>query len=168
MDDRHFAGVDFDVLVAGCLLDPERWKESTAGNKDNFNALHQQHSALPAMTREMLNTTLQDLSEALHAFHTQQHRQQTTRRASRCAEQSAADSCRWQAAAEVWASHALRGVFENSMRQLGDGGKLLKLLQDVEIPVQRVLSDMEFHGLGVDKDMLVQQKQQIQVGLGAA
>lgn len=146
------------MLLAGCLLDPERWKESTTRSKGALEPLHQQQSALPAMAQDMLNTSLQELGAALLAFHEQ-------RQACPHHDLVVGEGCTgfWGAAAAVWAAHTLRSVFEREMRQLGDGGKLLSLLQDVEVPVQRVLSDMEFTGLGMDRNLLLQQKEEIQV-----
>lgn len=148
-------GVEFDVLVAGCLLDPERWKESTTQSKGPLEPRHQQRSVLPPMTAEVLGTPVHDLTSALAALHDGQTR----------ASKSAGDD--WDAAGGVWAVHALRQVYERELRHLADGGKLLKLLQDVEVPVQRVLSDMEYAGLGVDRELMQRQKQEIQVGTEA-
>jgi DNA polymerase I-like protein with 3'-5' exonuclease and polymerase domains len=69
----------------------------------------------------------------------------------------------WSSAAEAWATHALRGAFLQQLRQLGDGGALLALLRDVEVPVQAVLSSMEMAGIGVDREALLRQQQQLQV-----
>lgn len=152
------SGVELDVLVAGCLLDPERWKESTTKSKGALNPLRQQHSALPAMTQDMLNTSIPELSAALAAFHQQQ---QLCSHNDCVAGQDPGNS--WCAAGALWAVHSLRGVFERELGQLDDGGRLLSLLQDVEVPMQHVLSDMEFNGLGMDRDMLQQQKHEVQV-----
>jgi hypothetical protein len=210
------AGVEFDVLLAACLLDPEKWTEGRAGKQRVLDPQCQQHQALPAMVREVLNCSLPDMAAALQAEHEaaqgllaprQQEQQQVpaagaaavslpakgSRRRRRttaavtaaAAEQAAAPAHLtlqqptaaeqqqqqfvalpadvWCSAAEAWASHALRGAFLQQLRQLGDGGALLSLLRDVEVPVQAVLSSMEMAGIGVDREALEQQQRELQV-----
>ncbi|KAF6260996.1 hypothetical protein COO60DRAFT_1459402 [Scenedesmus sp. NREL 46B-D3] len=45
----QLAGVEFDVLLAACLLDPEKWTEGRAGKQRVLDPQRQQHQALPAM-----------------------------------------------------------------------------------------------------------------------
>ncbi|WIA08725.1 hypothetical protein OEZ85_008149 [Tetradesmus obliquus] len=94
-------GVEFDVLLAACLLDPEKWTEGRAGKQRVLDPQRQQHQALPAMAREQL-------------------------------------------------------------RQLGNGGALLSLLRDVEVPVQGVLASMERAGIGADREALERQRAELQ------
>jgi hypothetical protein len=207
------AGVEFDVLLAACLLDPEKWTEGRAGKQRVLDPQRQQQQALPAMAREVLNCTLPDMAAALQAEHeaaaaqaatqlpqaaaaavgapTQgsRRRRRTTAAATSAvaaaatAEQAmhpagnvvAAEQQQQQqslalpasachAAAEAWASHALRGAFLQQLRQLGDGGALLSLLRDVEVPVQAVLSSIELAGIGADREALQKQRAELQVG----
>jgi hypothetical protein len=208
------AGVEFDVLLAACLLDPEKWTEGRAGKQRVLDPQCQQHQALPAMVQEVLNCTLPDMAAALHAEHeaaqrplvSQQQEQQQVPQAAAAALGTAAKSSRrrrrttaavtaaaaeelahpalqqppaveqqqqqqlvglpadvWYSAAEAWASHALRSAYLQQLRQLGDGGALLSLLRDVEVPVQAVLSAMEMAGIGVDRKALEKQQKELQV-----
>jgi hypothetical protein len=211
------AGVEFDVLLAACLLDPEKWTEGRAGKQRVLDPQCQQHQALPAMVREVLNCTLPDMAAALQAEHEgaqrplvlqqqeqrqvpaaiaaavsnpvkgSRRRRRTTAAASAAAAEEAAHSALqqppaveqqqqqqlvglpanvWYSAAEAWASHALRSAYLQQLRQLGDGGALLSLLRDVEVPVQAVLSSMEMAGIGVDRQALEQQQRELQVSRG--
>jgi hypothetical protein len=205
------------VLLAACLLDPEKWTEGRAGKQRVLNPQQQQHQALPAMVREVLNSTLPDMAAALQAEHeapSQQHSRQLQQQASKVPEAAACTistpaapvsrrrrrttaaatsaiaaaataveqavpaaaaeqhqqqshalpASAWHAAAEAWATHALRSAFLQQLRQLGDGGALLSLLRDVEVPVQAVLSGMELAGIGADRQALQRQRAELQVG----
>lgn len=68
----------------------------------------------------------------------------------------------WHAAAEALSTHLLHGVFLQQLQQAG-GCKMQALLKDVELPVQRVLSDMEVTGLGCNREAMLQQKADLQV-----
>jgi DNA polymerase I-like protein with 3'-5' exonuclease and polymerase domains len=73
----------------------------------------------------------------------------------------------WQAAAGAWANLLLRDSFSASMQGLSEGAQLQALLQGIELPLQAVLSDMEVTGVRCDKQLLLEQKVQLQVRLGA-
>lgn len=139
------AGVRSDVLVAGCLPDPQRWVEV-------LDPQRQQAAVLPAMAQHVLNTTLQDMADALQA--------------SAAAGGAAVQPQAWLAAAEAWATHLLERSFTAALQGLGDGGQLLQLLHTIEVPVQRVLSAMEVKGVRCDRQVLLEQRQQLQVGWG--
>lgn len=104
------------------------------------------------MAQHVLNTSLQDMADALQAAaggggHT-------------C---DSAPQRAWQAAAEALATFQLSHSFRNIMQRLGDGGQLQDLLQSIELPVQRVLSAMEVSGVRCDKQVLLKQREQLQV-----
>jgi DNA polymerase I-like protein with 3'-5' exonuclease and polymerase domains len=69
----------------------------------------------------------------------------------------------WHAAAEVWATLLLHEAFSAALQRLGDGGQLQRLLDSIEVPLQRVLSAMEANGVRCDKQVLLEQRDQLQV-----
>lgn len=147
------AGVVYDVLVAGCLLESERWSASLDPDQ-------QQAAVLPAMTQQVLHTSLQDLAAAL-----QQHSAgASSPTAAAGPSQQLVPAWVWPAAAEAWATLLLQSTFTTAMQQLGDGGQLQQLLDSIEVPVQRVLSAMEVTGVRCDKQVLLEQGAQLQVG----
>lgn len=137
----------YDVLVAGCLPDPTRW--GTALDPER-----QQAAVLPAMVEHVLHTSLADLAAALQA---------AAPAPAAAAVDAAADDDAWvwRAAAEAWATLLLRGSFTQQMQD--DGSQLQQLLDSMELPLQRVLSAMEVTGVRCDKQLLLQQRAQLQV-----
>lgn len=140
----------YDVLVAGCLPDPTRW--GTALDPER-----QQAAVLPAMVEHVLHTSLADLAAALQAAAPAA----AAAAAVDDADATAADAWVWQAAAEAWATLLLRGSFTQQMQDAGS--QLQQLLDSMELPLQRVLSAMEVTGVRCDKQLLLQQRAQLQV-----
>lgn len=134
------------MLVAGCLPDPQRWIEV-------LNPECQQQSVLPAMAQHVLNTSLADMAAALSSSF----------QGRAAADFNGGPVSIWQAAAEAWATLLLQDSFTAMMQRLDDGGQLQALLSTVEVPLQRVLSDMEVTGVRCDKQLLAQQRDQLQV-----
>lgn len=134
------------MLVAGCLPDPVRWA-------DELKPDMQQAAVLPRMLQQELNTNLADMAAKLQAAG-------GTATAAGPFEPAA-----WQSAAEAWATTLLRNRFSSRIQQLGDGGQLQQLLDSIELPLQHVLSTMEVTGVHCDKQILLEQRQQLQVRL---
>lgn len=136
------------MLVAGCLPDPQRWSEV-------LNPECQQQSVLPAMAQHVLNTSLADMAAALNS----------SSQGAAAADSSGGGGSinMWQAAAEAWATLLLQDSFTAVMQRLDDGGQLQALLTTVEVPLQHVLSAMEVTGVRCDKQLLAQQRDQLQV-----
>lgn len=151
------------MLVAGCLPDPRRWLEV-------LDPERQQAAVLPAMTQHVLHTSLTDMATALQTA---------------CASYSSAGGSApaavdggsqlqlqphgmqvWHAAAEVWATLLLHDAFSGALQRLGDSGQLQRLLDSIEVPLQRVLSAMEANGVRCDKQVLLEQRGKLQVGEG--
>jgi DNA polymerase I-like protein with 3'-5' exonuclease and polymerase domains len=112
------------------------------------------------MAQHVLHTSLADMAAALQAAALQAAAPSSI---TEPFDTSSSSHMVWQTAAGAWANLLLRDSLSTSLQGLAEGAQLQALLQDIELPLQAVLSDMEVTGVRCDKQLLLEQRAQLQV-----